>query len=158
MKFHKTYVCEEDQHDKPCQKPWIYKCQSSSGPRPIKSASNSIRYNCEKICSRSRRPRTILEIRKKATFFYVINNPIIYKFFKDFTNYRKKTDRAVVFSWRSFPNILKYRDHWWNLPAIWRKRLFKIQLLLTNNYVRVIYLIHDKMFLYFRGTHQRRAG
>ena len=39
----------------------------------------------------------------------MINNPILYKFFKDFTNHRKKTDRAVVFSSRPFPKILKYR-------------------------------------------------
>ena len=38
-----------------------------------------------------------------------MNNPIIYKFFKDFTNHRKKTNRAVVFSSRPFPNI-KYRN------------------------------------------------
>ena len=37
----------------------------------------------------------------------MINNPIIYKFFKDFTNHRKKINRAVVFSCRLFPNILK---------------------------------------------------
>ena len=24
LKFHKTSVCEEDQHAKPCQKPWIH--------------------------------------------------------------------------------------------------------------------------------------
>ena len=39
----------------------------------------------------------------------MINNPIIYKFFEDFTNHRKKTNRVVVFSSRPFPNILKYR-------------------------------------------------
>ena len=38
-------------------------------------------------------------------------NPMIYKFFKDFTNHRKKTNRAVVFSCRPSLNILKYRDH-----------------------------------------------
>ena len=31
-------------------------------------------------------------------------------FFNDFTNHRKKTNRAVVFNCRPFPNILKYRD------------------------------------------------
>ena len=31
--------------------------------------------------------------------------------FKDFTNHRKKTNRAVVFSSRPFPNILKYREY-----------------------------------------------
>ena len=33
----------------------------------------------------------------------MINNPIIYKFFKDFTNHGKKTNRAVVFSSRLPP-------------------------------------------------------
>ena len=32
-----------------------------------------------------------------------MNNSIIDKFFKDFTNHRKKTNRAVVFSCRPFP-------------------------------------------------------
>ena len=31
-----------------------------------------------------------MEIRKKATFLSVINNPIIYKLFKDFTNQKKR--------------------------------------------------------------------
>ena len=48
--------------------------------------------------------------------------PIIYKLFKD---HRKKTNRAVVFSSRDFPNILKYRDHKWKLPTIWKTRLLK---------------------------------
>ena len=45
------------------------------------------------------------------TFLYMINNDIIYKFLKDFTDHRKKNNRAVDFSCRPFPNILKYRDH-----------------------------------------------
>ena len=36
----------------------------------------------------------------------MINSPIIYKFFKDFTNHRKKTNGAVVSSSGSFPDIL----------------------------------------------------
>ena len=101
------------------------KCHSSSSPRPVKSPSNSIRYNCEKICSWSRRPKTILEIRKKTTFLQVINNSIIYKFSKDFNNHRKKTNRAVIFSCRPFPNILKYMDYQWNLPTIWKTKLIQ---------------------------------
>ena len=51
----------------------------------------------------------------------MINDSIIYKFFKDFTNHRKETNMVVVFSCRLFPNILKYRyHHQWNLPAIWK--------------------------------------
>ena len=72
------------------------KCCSLSSPRPLKSPSNSIRYNCEKICSCSRRPKALLKIRKKAAFLYVINNPITYKLFKDFTNHRKNTNSTVV--------------------------------------------------------------
>ena len=44
------------------------KCCSSSSPRPVKSLFNSTRYHCQKICSWSRRPKTILEIRKKSSF------------------------------------------------------------------------------------------
>ena len=59
----------------------------------------------------ARRPKTILEIRKRTTFVWVIKNPIIYKLLKDFTNYRKKTTWAVVFSSRPFSNILKYKNY-----------------------------------------------
>ena len=38
------------------------KCCSLSSSRRIKSSSNSISYNCHKVCSWSRRPKTILEI------------------------------------------------------------------------------------------------
>ena len=72
------------------------KCYSSSSHRHVKSPSNSIRHNSQKICIWSRRPKTILEIRKKAKFFWVINNPIICKFSKiksliKSSNHRKTT-------------------------------------------------------------------
>ena len=47
----KTSICEEDQHAKPCQKPWVIKCYSSNSPRSVKNPGNSISYNCKKICS-----------------------------------------------------------------------------------------------------------
>ena len=37
---------------------------------------------------------------KRPTVLYMTNAPIIYKFFKDFTNHRKKSSRVVVFSCR----------------------------------------------------------
>ena len=40
----------------------------------------------------------------------MITSPIVHKSFKNFTHYEKKTNRAVVFSIRPFPNILKYTD------------------------------------------------
>ena len=61
--------------------------------------------------------------KKPHTFLYLINNPIIYKFFKDCTNHRKMK-RAVIFSSRPFPNILKQRD-WWDLPTIWKTWLLQ---------------------------------
>ena len=85
------------------------KCHCSSSPRPLKSPGNSIRHNCQKICSLLRRPKTILAVRGK--------------FFKDFTTKEKKTNRAVVFSSRPFHNILKYKDHRWDHPTIWKTRL-----------------------------------
>ena len=42
-----------------------------------------------------------------------LDDPIIYKFFKDFTKRRKKT------------NILKYSEHWQNLLTIWNTRLLQ---------------------------------
>ena len=37
-----------------------------------------------------------------TSFLQVINNPIIYKFFKDFSNHRKKTNWAIVFQMKTF--------------------------------------------------------
>ena len=115
---------------------WYIKCYSSGSPIPVNGASTSIRYNCHKICSWSKRPKTILGIRKKTTFRQKINNPIIYKFFKDFTNHWKKTNKVVIFSCRPFPNILKYRDHQWNLPRIWKTRLLETLIEEFSYYVR----------------------
>ena len=110
----------------PVKEPWYIKCYSLIIPRPVKSPSNSIRCNCQKICSWSRRPKMIMKIRKKATFLLVINSSIIYKLFKYFTNHRKKVNMVVVFSLRPFPNILKYKDHQWDLPIISKIRLLQI--------------------------------
>ena len=76
------------------------KYYKSSSPRAIKSPSNSITYNCRKICSLSRGTETKLKI----TIFDVINKPIIYRFFKDFATHRKETNRVIVFSYRPLPN------------------------------------------------------
>ena len=84
-------------------------CFSSSSPRSIKSPSNSIRSNCQKICSSSRRPNTILEIRKNTIFLWVINYPISYKFFNNFTNHGMRTNKPVVFRCIPFPNIPNIR-------------------------------------------------
>ena len=46
----------------------------------------------------------------------MINKPFIYKDFKDFTNYNKKTNRVADFSYRPFTNIFKYKDLLRDLP------------------------------------------
>ena len=48
-------------------------CYSSSSPRPVRTPSNSIGSNCQKICSLSRRRKIIQEIWIKETFLYMIN-------------------------------------------------------------------------------------
>ena len=98
------------------------KYYSSSNPRPVKCSSNSIRHNCQKIYSWLRRPKTIMEIRKKTHISLGDQKSYYLRVFPRLTNHRKKTNRVVVFSNRLFPNILKYRDHWWDLPTIWKTR------------------------------------
>ena len=66
-------------------------------PKPIKSTRYTIRYNYQKICSWLRIPKTILVIKK--------GHISLGKFFKYFTNDRKKTISAKAFSCRPFLNI-----------------------------------------------------
>ena len=44
--------------------------------------------------------------QNKVTLLLVINNPIIYNFFKEFTNYRKKNNRAVFLAVDLSPTFL----------------------------------------------------
>ena len=74
----------------------------------------------------------------------MINNPIIYKFFKDFTNHKKKTNRLALLSCRPFLNILKYRDQRWALPIIWKTRLLQTH-------------IDEFSYMYERSGSQLRA-
>ena len=102
------------------------KCYSLSSPRwPVITPSNSIKQNFQKICSWSRIPKTILQIRKRPDFCRWSTILLFTSFFKDFTNHREKTNRTVVFSIRAFPNVLKYRDHQWDSLTIWKTRLFQ---------------------------------
>ena len=55
----------------------------------------------------------------------MINNPIIYKFFKGFAKQKKKTNWVVVLSCRPFPSIFKYRDHELDFPTFWKTRHFQ---------------------------------
>ena len=45
--------------------------------------------------------------QKKTTFLERINKPIIYKFSKNFTNHRKKTNGAVTFTCRHLPKFFR---------------------------------------------------
>ena len=55
----------------------------------------------------------------------MINNPVMYKSFKDFTDPRSETNRAVGLSYRTYPNFLKYWDHRKELTAIWKTKLLE---------------------------------
>ena len=65
--------------------------------------------------------------QKKAKFLKVINKLIIYKFSKEFINFKKKTNRVVAFGCKCFPNILKYSEHILNFPKIRRSRFIQTQ-------------------------------
>ena len=94
------------------------KCHSSSSLRPVKSPSNSIRYNREKIWSWSRRTKTILKIRKKATFLYVINSSIIYKFPKP--NSKFKRFKTIVPAWVLIP-LVNHNPAFFSVPQADKK-------------------------------------
>ena len=66
----------------PVQSLGYIKYHNSNKPRPIKNSGNSVRYNCQRICSWLRKPKTMLKIRKEVLFLKVINKPIIYNFFR----------------------------------------------------------------------------
>ena len=110
MKFHKTWVCEEDLHAKPCQKALDV---SSATARVAPDLLEAQAILSDTTVRRSAVDQEDLKPYRKSE-----NRPhfsrwstVIYRFFKDFTNHRKKTNRALVFSSRPFPNILKYREH-----------------------------------------------
>ena len=53
----------------------------------------------------------LIAIRQQVTFLELINKSNIYNIFKNFTKYRKKTNKVKLFSFRHLPNILKYREY-----------------------------------------------
>ena len=71
-----------------------------------------------------RRPKSTLEIRKKATFIKMNNKTTIHKFFEGFTKDKKKTNRVEVFSHKLLPSILKHRDVLFN----------NVEKILSNSY------------------------
>ena len=86
-----------------CRSLGYIRCYSSSSPRPVKRPSNFTRCNCQKFCSWSRRPKTLLKIRKKGHIFLGDQQSCYLRqwrrsgvfIVKDFTIDRKKTNRTV---------------------------------------------------------------
>ena len=77
--------------------------------------------------------------QKKAKFLKMISKYIIFKFFIEFTNHERNTNRAVVFSYRCLPNILKYCDHRWNFPKF--RRFWRIKIHSDTNWkIQLIYI------------------
>ena len=88
MEFHKNYVCEEDQHAKPFQKLWYIKCYGWSSPRKTLAILSDITVRRSAVDPEDLKPYWKIEkghISQGNHQFYC------FKFFKDFTNYRKKT-------------------------------------------------------------------
>ena len=91
--------------------------------------------------------------QKKAKFIKVINQLIIYKFFKEFINHKKKTNRAVVFSCRCLPNILKYCDYRLNIKKFRWSRFNQAQI---KNFTANMYESSGSQFLQTTTGTQRK--
>ena len=78
------------------------KCYFSSTHILIKSASNSIRCNCQKICCWTKRPKTILETGKKDIFLDIIKKPFIYILKSSTSMYGDTTIQLVRSRWQFF--------------------------------------------------------
>ena len=98
MKFHKTCVFEENQHGKSLSNAlYISSATARVAPDLLKALAILSDKTVRKFVIDRENLRRYWKSEKKATFFWVINNPIIYKFFKDFTNHRKKTNKGGSF-------------------------------------------------------------
>lgn len=79
-----------------------------------------------------KRTETILEIWKRLDFLRwwtgLLFTIFIYNFFEYFNNHKKKNNRAVGFSCRTLPSILKCEEHIWDLPTICKIHIFQILL------------------------------
>ena len=89
--------------------------------------------------------------QKNAKFLKVVNKHIIFKFFKEFINHEKKTNRSVVFSHRRFPNILKYCDHRWNFPKF--RRFWRIKIHSDTNWKMQLICIWKFRFTVLQNYH-----
>ena len=67
----------------------------------------------------ARVPETKLKIRKKINFLEVLNKPIFQSFSK--ISLKKK---VVVFSHRPLSITLKFSDHTWHFPIVWKQESF----------------------------------
>lgn len=83
------------------------KCRRSKTSRPINNLSTSIRYNCQKIYSESRKPGAILTIAKEAKILAAISKPIIM-----ISIHSNKSKRAVAFShmWKNLADMLRISE------------------------------------------------
>ena len=87
-------VCKEDHYAKPLSK--ALECYSSSSSIVLSEDLLLIKMTWKHT-----------GYMKKVTFLWGINKAI----------------KVVVFHSRPLPNILKYRDQRWDLPAIWKTKL-----------------------------------
>ena len=82
------------------------RCYSTSSPRPVKSSSNSIRYNYQKIYSWLRKPKTIWKSGKRPDFCKWITSLLFTRFSKILLTTASWQFVAVDLS----PTFLKNRD------------------------------------------------
>ena len=95
------------------------KFYSSSSTRPTSSSSSFISSPNSFVRKYSVDQGNLRPFWKSEKVPHILNcSTSLIKFLQDFTNYRKKTNRVFSFSFRPLTNILKHRNHKWDLQAI----------------------------------------
>ena len=77
VKFHKTYVCEEEQHAKPCQKPWNPSATAQVVPGLLEALAILSDTTVGTSAVDWEDPKSYWKSEKKTTFLQVNNNGII---------------------------------------------------------------------------------
>ena len=85
---------------------WHMQCYSLRRTTNVKIPGDSLRYNCQKICSRMRRFKSVLKIRKNKSYFSWWSTRLLFLVSRNFTSYRKRIYRPIVSGHKPLHNFI----------------------------------------------------
>ena len=85
---------------------WHMQCYSLRRTTNVKIPGDSLRYNCQKICSRMRRFKSVLKIRKNKSYFSWWSTRLLFLVSRNFTSYRKRIYRPIVSGRKPLHNFI----------------------------------------------------